>query len=263
MTDIHSPTTSTTQEHQLTQVASDAGPLWIHADDGMMLPFLRGNGTWEPEEGGLLRRVVRPGATFVDVGANVGYFSRLIATTCQPGRVVAFEPHPALVPVLRLNVAGLHPEVEVHPVALGSADTTVSLRSTPQNIGDTRVSFEQPAGGMDAPVVQMRRFDDEVTGRVDVVKIDVQGFETEVLRGMSRTIEENPYLIVVAEFWPGALLQRGLEPAAVLAEYRATGFEVGLLRAGSPISTTDEEIFAFAGSVGPDGQANLVLRRPQ
>lgn len=257
------PDAASAVNHELTQVVSDAGPLWIHADDGMMLPFLRGNGTWEPEEGGLLRRIVRPGATFVDIGANVGYFSRLIATTCDAGRIVAFEPHPALVPVLRLNVAGLHPEVEVHPVALGSDNATVSLRSTPQNIGDTRVSLAQPEAGADALVAQMRRFDDEVTGRVDVVKIDVQGFETEVLRGMSRTIDENPYLIIVAEFWPGAIEERGLVPAAVLAEYRAMGFEIGMLRAGSPISATDEEIFAFAGSVGSDGQANLVLRRPQ
>lgn len=242
----------------LTRVDSDAGPLWIHADDGIMLPFLRGNGTWEPEEGGLLRRIVRPGATFVDVGANVGYFSRLIATACRPGRIISFEPHPALVPVLRRNVAGLEPAVEVHACALGDSSTTVALHSAAHNIGDTRVR-EVSEGDTTAPMV---RFDDVVRGRVDVVKIDVQGFEAEVLRGMTRTIAENPQLVVVAEFWPGALEERGVRPAGVLAEYRGHGFEIGLLRYGAPLRTTDEEIFAFTQSVGPDGQANLVLRRP-
>lgn len=247
---------------ELVEVATDAGPLLLLADDGMMLPYLRGNGTWEPEEGGLLRRLVRPGSTFVDVGANVGYFSRLIAVTCAPARVLAFEPHPLLVPVLRRNVAGLSPEVEVHPVALGDTRSTVTLRSAPANIGDTRVTpAEQPAAP-GAPSATMTRFDDEVSGRVDVVKIDVQGFEADVLRGMSRTIAENPQIVVVVEFWPGVLRERGQDPGRVLEEYRAMGFEIGLLRAGSPMRTTDEEIFWFAGSAGPDGQANLVLRRP-
>lgn len=247
---------------ELALVRCDAGPLWLHADDGMMLPFLRGTGTWEPEEGALLRRVVRPGATFVDVGANVGYFSRLIAVTTQPARIVAFEPHPLLVPVLRRNVADLQPRVEVRAMALGEAPASVELRSTLHNIGDTRVAPTSGEPAPDAVVVPMSTFDDEVRGRVDVVKMDVQGYELDVLRGMRRTIAENPQLVVVAEFWPGALEERGLRPSSVLAEYRAMGFEVGLLRAGAPLRTDDAEILAFTRSAGPDGQANLVLRRP-
>ena len=87
----------------LTQVDSDAGPLWLRADDGVILPYLLANGTWEPGEGALLRDYISPGSTFVDVGANVGYFSRLAAMS-QPARIFAFEPHPELVRVLELNV---------------------------------------------------------------------------------------------------------------------------------------------------------------
>ncbi|WP_282948104.1 FkbM family methyltransferase [Cellulomonas endometrii] len=249
-------------EPKLTLIESDAGPLWLHADDGMILPFLRGTGTWEPEEGGLLRRIVRDGATFVDVGANVGYFSRLIARHCRPARIIAFEPHPLLVPVLRRNVAGAQPPVEVHALALGDAPATVELRSAPHNIGDTRVARTTTEPTQDAVTARMSTFDDEVRGRVDVVKIDVQGYELDVLRGMRRVIAENPQLVVVAEFWPGALEERGLRPAAVLAEYRAMGFETAMLRWGGPVHADDGEIFAFARSAGPDGQANLVLRRP-
>ncbi|MBD7920224.1 FkbM family methyltransferase [Cellulomonas sp. Sa3CUA2] len=242
-----------------TRVRTDAGPLLLHADDGIMLPYLRGHATWEPAVGALLRRVVRPGATFVDVGANVGYFTRLIATTCSPRRILAFEPHPAIVPVLRRNVAGLAPAVEVHAIALGAHEARVSLRSTEHNIGDTRVSLTSAPDDVQAP---MRRFDDVTRGRVDVVKIDVQGFEAEVLEGMTRTIAANPQMVVVAELWPAALVERGVRPQDVLAGYRAAGFEVHLLHGGAPLRTTDAEILHHAATVGPDGQADIVLYRP-
>ena len=244
----------------IVQIPSDAGPLWIRADDGVIRPYLEINGTWEPDEGAMLRKLVRPGSTFVDVGANVGYFSRLLATVAQPARIVAFEPHPELVDILRLNTWGLSPVVEVHTCALGDSNGTVVLESAEHNYGDTRVS----AGGV-APasmVAPVARMDDLVDGPVDVVKIDVQGYESEVLRGMQRIIRENPRLMLVVEFWPAALTARGLVPRAVLEQYRLNGFVVALLRDGSPLEATNDEILGFCQSAGQDGQANLVLRKP-
>lgn len=225
-----------------------------------MLPYLLRHGTWEPGEGALLRRLVRPGTTFVDVGANVGYFSRLIATVCDPARIIAFEPHPELLGILRLNAWGLNPGVEVLPVALGDANGTVSVASAPHNYGDTRVS----AGG-EAPatmVAAVARMDDMIKGTVDVVKVDVQGYEPEVLRGMQRIIRENPQIIMIVEFWPAALDARGIVPASVLSQYAAMGLDVSLMRNGSPMTATRQEILAFCQGAGQDGQANLVLRRP-
>ncbi|NMM25008.1 MAG: FkbM family methyltransferase [Phycicoccus sp.] len=243
----------------LIQVQSDGGPLWLRKDDGVILPYIERNGSWEPEEGALLRRLVRPGTTFVDVGANVGYFSRLIAAVCKPGRIYAFEPHPELVSVLRLNVWGLSPAVDVVPAALGESNGTVSLTSAEHNYGDTRVTT-----GSDLPtemVAAMTRMDDVIHGDVDVVKIDVQGYESEVLRGMQRIIRENPQLVAIVEFWPAALDGRGIKPSSVLAQYSAMGFDVALLRNGSPHASSFQEILSFCRSAGLDGQANLVLRK--
>lgn len=243
----------------LVRADSDAGPLWLREDDGVILPYIVRNGCWEPDEGSLLRKLVLPGSTFVDVGANVGYFSRFVASTCSPARIVAFEPHPDLVDVLALNVWGLSPAVEIVPVALGDSNGTVVLESSPHNLGDTRVS-----SGGDAPAVMLAavtRMDDVIDGRVDVVKIDVQGYEPEVLRGMQRIIRENPKIAMIVEFWPLALDERRLRPTSVLAQYEAMGFEVYLLRNGSPMAASFDEILGFCRSAGPDGQANLVLRR--
>ncbi len=242
------------------EVASDAGPIWLRADDGVMLPYLRNNGTWEPAEGKILRSLVTPDSVFVDVGANVGYFSRLIATTCQPARVLAFEPHPALVGILRLNVWGVPRPVEVYPLALGRGTGTVTITSAEHNIGDTRVA-EHPTG-IATRVAAMAAMDDLVTGRVDVVKIDVQGFETDVVGGMVRIIRDNPGIVIVSEFWPEAIRARGLAPRAVLDQYRAQGLDIRLLQNASVVETDIEGVMRFCASAGPTGQANLILAGP-
>lgn len=245
---------------ELTCVESDAGPLWLRSDDGVMLPYLASNGTWEPDEGTVLRKLVTPGSVFVDVGANVGYFSRLLAVTARPSRVVAFEPHPELAPVLALNTWGLTPTVEVFPLALGSSDGTVVVQSAAHNPGDTRVDASLSRATM---LAAMGRMDDVLTGRVDVVKLDVQGFESDVVHGMQRVIRDNPQIAIVAEFWPGALRDRGISPMVVLRQYEALGLTVSLLRGTTPVAVPLDEIVRFCNDAGVDGQANLLLAGPQ
>lgn len=246
----------------ITQVRSDAGPLWLESTDGVMLPYLLTNGTWEPEEGTLLRTLVKPGDVFVDVGANVGYFVRLIATHAQPAAVHAFEPQPTSSALLALNSWDLPAPVTVWPLALADAPGTVVVSTAAHNVGDTRVSAPVVGGGEVATAVSaVARMDALISGRVDVVKIDVQGYESEVIRGMTRIAADNPRIVIVVEFWPGALRERGLVPEAVLAEYRAAGYTIALLRGSAPVDADTTEIMHFCDTAGPDGQANLVLRR--
>lgn len=244
---------------ELTCVDTDGGPLWLRSDDGVMLPFLRSRGTWEPDEGDVLRRLVTPGAVFVDVGANVGYFSRLICRACAPSRVVAFEPHPELGAVLALNVWGLEPAVEIVPVALGAGDGTVVVQSAAHNIGDTRVDSGLTRAVM---LAAMTRMDDVVDGRVDVVKIDVQGYESDVIQGMHRIVRENPQISMVAEFWPAAIRERGLSPKTVLRQYEALGLGVRALRGTAPIDMDPDAILRYCQDAGNDGQINLLLAGP-
>lgn len=246
----------------LTQADSDAGPVWLESTDGVMLPYLQANRTWEPEEGELLRRLVKPGDVFVDVGANVGYFVRLIARHCRPSQIHAFEPQPVSAQVLALNTWDLPVPVEVWPLALGDGRGTVVVSTAEHNVGDTRVSAPTPgAATVSTAVSAVTRMDDLVQGRVDTVKIDVQGYEPEVIRGMTRILTGNPQIKLVVEFWPSALRARQVSPEGVLAEYRAGGFHTALLRGAVPVEADTSEIMQFCDTAGPDGQANLMLDR--
>lgn len=243
----------------LARVPSIAGPVWIPAEDGVMLPFIRQYECWEPEEGQLLLQLATPGMVFLDIGASFGYFSRLIAKHVPAARIHAFEPHPVISKVLRLNVWEFGDRVTVWPTALGAERGTVGLTVAEHNIGDARVYADEDTFGIVAPLTPL---DDLIVGRVDLVKMDTQGFETEVLAGMTSVCRANPQIKIVTEFWPAAIADRRLRPADVLATYRSAGFETCLLRDRMAVPADDDEIILFATGAGRDGQATVLLRRP-
>lgn len=244
----------------LVQVASDAGALWVPAADEVMVPYLRSRGNWEPEVGQLLLERCRADSTFVDVGASFGYFTRLVARRFPTAKIHAFEPHPQVARILELNVwqAGT-PNVTVWPVALGDERGTVSVETVGTNIGDTRVSAAlDEMASMVAPVT---RLDDVIDGPVDLMKIDVQGYEPNVIRGMVRIARENPGLQIVLEYWPSAARARGLDPLSTLETYRLAGFDYRAVVSGALVNLSDREILNFCDTAGRAGEATLVLQR--
>ncbi|HLA63333.1 MAG TPA: FkbM family methyltransferase [Rhodothermales bacterium] len=144
----------------------------------------------QPHEYGtekLMRAVLRPGAVVADVGANVGYYTRLAAHLVGPtGAVHAFEPTPHAYRLLELNAADL-PCVQAHRLALSDHDgeTTIYVRAS----GD--LSSLAGGDGAEAVPVRVARLDTALAGveRLDFLKVDVEGFEPEVLRGAQRAME--------------------------------------------------------------------------
>lgn len=241
---------------ELVCLLTDAGQLWIPSSDGVMRPFLEERGTWEPEEGALLRQFFRPGLRFLDVGANVGYFSLLVAQVCPDAVVHAFEPHPLTSQVLALNAWSSGADITTHALALSDGDRVLALTTAESNLGDTR-SRTAGSGTMLSPAAPL----DEILPDAvfDLVKIDVQGFETEVVAGMSGMLSRSPSVVVVAEFWPGALRERGLDPVAVLGSYRDLGLDVRV-HVGDDLSVQKPfEVVRTCDQAGPNGQVNLVL----
>lgn len=243
----------------LTRLPSIAGPVWIPAGDGVMLPFIKEYQCWEPEEGDLLVHLATPGMVFLDIGASFGYFSRLIAHRISSARIHAFEPHPVMAQILRLNTWEYADRVTVWPTALGATRGTVGMTVADSNVGDARVHTEEDTFDIVAP---LSRLDELVRGRIDLVKMDTQGFETDVFTGMAAACRANPQMKIVTEFWPAAIQDRHLRPTDVLARYRSAGFEVCLLRETVAVPADDDEIIVYATGAGRDGQATIMLRRP-
>ncbi|MBF9042035.1 FkbM family methyltransferase [Rhodobacterales bacterium HKCCE4037] len=151
---------------------------------------------FEPEELALLSRYLPKGGTFVDIGANVGNHTLYAGLFLGAGRIIPFEPNPLAYRLLLINVAlnGLSDRVVFDHIGAGAADVPdegFAMTERQKNLGAARMV----AGEGDIPTV---RPDEVLREEVpDVIKIDVEGMEMHVLRGLQKTIRRcRPVLLV-------------------------------------------------------------------
>lgn len=161
-------------------------------------------GIYEPAITGLLDTELGPGDVFLDVGANIGYFSCVAAAKVGvSGRVVAFEPAPDLSRRLletsreigRRSRSVRLARIEVHDVALSDREGEAMLSwATNNRYAERFLSVE--GGGEAVRTVRLSAYLPELT--CDVVKIDVEGAELRVLRGMeAMLVRDRPRLVLV------------------------------------------------------------------
>lgn len=158
-------------------------------------------GDFEPHTKRFLLREVRPGSVFLDLGANVGYFSLLVASRVEAVRVIAFEPNPGIAARLRDSVEAnrLADRVQVVERALSDRAGEVLFGIDPANSGHSR--FARPEHE-DIITVQTVALDDWLEqhspdAQVSVLKLDVEGAEMQAIRGMEGLLSRaRPALIV-------------------------------------------------------------------
>jgi FkbM family methyltransferase len=191
-------------------------------------------GAWEPSITRWMLDVLRPGDVFVDVGANVGYHAIQAAIRVGPtGRVVAFEALPVTAQRLRQNVAANRVAVDVHEcVASDGPGAKRMYREAFGNIGHSNT-----AGGrylVEDDVVEARTVDSvvgpDLRPRVKLVKVDVEGDELNVLRGMRDVLVSLPAAAsVLVEISPDGLRRRGQTGDEVFDHMRSLGFSFSVV----------------------------------
>ena len=165
---------------------ADLGSLWFRCDlrDRMMREVCF-TGRYEPQETALLQLLLRSGMTFVDVGANWGYFSLAAARMVGPaGRVVSVEADPRACRTLRANVArNTLDAVAVVEMAASDRSGTLQLQEYEADASDSGsygvTSTTTVVGGGRAFTVAARALDDVLdeagVDRVDLLKMDIEG----------------------------------------------------------------------------------------
>lgn len=170
-------------------------------------------GIWEPQETRFLLETLRPGDVFVDVGANIGYFSLLASRRVGPtGAVLAFEPEAANYALLEANrQLNACDNIRGFQVALGEENASGTLYLNELNRGDHSLyPARQGRSGQDISIVNGSRLIAATHPRVNFIKIDTQGAECDVLRGLRDLIAASAAdLIMIIEFSPMHLANAG------------------------------------------------------
>jgi len=142
---------------------------------------------WNADEEGIQRIPLTSASVVLDIGANIGVLTRQFAS--RAGQVHAFEPSPRALRLLRANVQDLA-NVTVHPIAL--ADTTGKARFIERENVD--MSSLTNDGGIEVSVTTI----DALALAPDFIKIDVEGFEEQVLYGAKETLARSPVVMFEA-----------------------------------------------------------------
>jgi FkbM family methyltransferase len=209
-------------------------------------------GVYEPLSSAWLKRKLCPGNIAVDAGAYAGYYTLLMAmAVSETGRVIAIEPGPANLNLLRMNV-WRHTLGNVVIVAAGCGREAGRRPLLLSGIGSTNGFYGQPHIPVTGEVeVPLRRLDDLIDSPVDLVKIDVEGAELETLEGMDRLLRELRSLHLLVEWNPGLQRRAGNDPQRLPRVLMDLGFEVVVLDDTSGQSMPVAEL--LRGDPQPDG----------
>ncbi len=175
-----------------------------------------------------LARLIEPGDTVIDAGANIGYMTLLAAVVAGPaGKVLSFEPHPDLFAIVQRNVVAAREQcgigqTELHNVALGAQDGTAELVIPSEfagNDGIARIATTSGPGEKTI-VVALKSLDNLLGGQsVRVMKLDVEGFEIHVLRGATGLLQAGRIRHIVFE-------DHEVEGSAVVRFLQGFGYRV-------------------------------------
>jgi FkbM family methyltransferase len=181
-------------------------------------------GSFEISETRLIQALLRPGMTFVDVGANIGYYTVIGARLVGPiGQVHCFEPHRGIRAKLQENIArNDFRNVVVHGEAMAESTGSVAFFASAVDQNQGISSIIPGAGRQASEAVPSVSLDDFVAGlaprrRIDLIKMDIEGAELQVIGGGRRTLAaaDAPAIIFEAD-----------ELAPVADALRAFGYRI-------------------------------------
>ena len=211
-------------------------------------------GYYEIRESRLIRRLLRPGDTFVDIGANLGWFTVLGSKRVgQHGKVIAFEPSTNIWLQLNRSVE-INRLCNVHLERLALSDetgTTFLTGATAENSGlASIISATKGSSHGQGEDVAVTKFDDywkrEINARVRLVKIDVEGAELKVLEGMKNFLQARQcdYLMIeISDKWLHSLGMSALHAINLLRSYNYDLYRIGMYKL-KPILNDETVIFA-------------------
>jgi FkbM family methyltransferase len=211
-------------------------------------------GVYERSETRFFLRVCRPGLTFLDIGANVGYYTALALSRMQnSGKIVALEPDPENFKYLQATVSANDGRIAVClQIAASDHAGRMTLHTSSDNRGDNRLYANELCRGTCEVEVEpvdsiLKAIEIEA---VDLIKMDVQGYEAHVLAGMKDIVRNSTKMVLLSEFWPDGLRRAGSDPGQYLLDLQALGLNIFELTDKAeivPVTNPDELIGRFPG----------------
>lgn len=188
-------------------------------------------GMYEPEQTAWFKRCLCSGDAFIDVGASFGYYTTLGATLVGPsGKVFAFEPSPIASKVIEEAVEDAAVRnIMLTKAAVGKGEGSASLfLPTTQYLHSPSILQSDPAFvPIQVPVIALDQFEPlQNVPQIKLVKMDVEGYEPDVLDGMENLIKAKRVENIICEFNSGWLNRNSTTPKQLLERFLDFGYRI-------------------------------------
>jgi FkbM family methyltransferase len=216
--------------------------MFVDTRDLLIAPWLLIHGEWEPEETELVKKLTKPGDVFVDVGANLGYYS-LIAARAGTSHVYAFEAQPSTYELLGKNVIinWMTKFITYENLAVYSHTTDLEFFVRDHYPGNSSLGFTPPdqlgkwfdtTTAVKVHAVALDDYFADKPGKIDLLKVDVEGAEPAVFEGARRTLAQNRGIKILCEWSPDQMATARQDPAHLVELWAEQGFRAHVLHTG-------------------------------
>lgn len=214
---------------------------FVEADDKLIVPNLVADGVYEPEVTKFMEANIRPTDHCLDVGAHFGYYTCIMAKLAWRGRVLGVEPDPVTYALLRDNIYANWCESITSAINAAVAAEAGNLKLYRRNTRSGNTSIvelnpaavtalgEPPPTPINVESIPIDGLLPRMDGRIDILKIDTEGAEPLVFRGMAETLRANPSLRIIMEWSPGQIKAAGFDVAEFVDEIDTLGLAPHLI----------------------------------
>jgi len=230
---------------------------------------LKDYGSHESDEAAVIINRIKPGMTVIDVGANIGLYTFLLARLVgNEGKVISFEPGPLSFSLLKANlIVNGFKNVTLENKAV-TAKTQIEYYYSNQTIesGSTVTTLLKPDFGHPRERIEVETvsLDDYMSGnnyKIDYIKIDVEGGEYSALKGMTNLLKSNPGIFLTIEYAPYLPLWADIDLQIFLDFVRTFGFKIYDLRKSSHEAVSDKYLLDTYAKNNVGNYATLLLQR--
>ena len=202
--------------------------MYLHSNDPSVSPAIL-KGEYEILETALIKKLVKEGMVVCDIGAHIGYYSLLFSRLVgKHGKVFAFEPDLVNFQILKKNksINKLN-NLILNQTAVSDINGKTKLFLCKTNSGDHRIyDTMESREFISTKVTTLDNYFRDFDGKIDLIKMDIQGAEMKALEKMVNCIRNNRNIIVITEFWPHGLRSFGSDPKYFLQLLSQYGFKI-------------------------------------
>ena len=225
--------------HRALLCTRDYSKMYVDTNDLLIAPWLLIHGEWEPEETALFKKLVRPGNVFVDVGANIGYYT-LLAVRLGASQVYAFEPQASTYELLSKNVIinWMTGVVRCEPLAAFNRTAELEFFARQHYPGNSSIGVSAPeelakwfdtAEKVKLSAVALDDYFADKASKIAVMKVDVEGAEPAAFEGARRLLSQNRDIKILCEWSPDQMRTAQQDPERLVNLWDELGFRAFVL----------------------------------